>query len=78
MPAKSKVQQRAAGADKKRCAEGKKPRNFPCDVASEFAHAPAGTTKGLPERSMRPKGSAPFSNAELTQGFRRLGNALED
>ena len=73
MPATSKVQQRAAGADKARCERGEKPRNMPCKVAEEFAHAPGGSVKGLPERKDRPKGSAPSSNAELVQGYRSLG-----
>lgn len=73
MPAKSKAQHRAAGADVARCERGEKPRNMPCDVAKEFAHAPGGSLKGLPERSKRPKGSAPFSDAELRQGYRSLG-----
>lgn len=75
MPATSKRQQRAAGADKARCAAGQKPRNFPCDVAAEFAHAPGGTVKGLPERKKRPKGSPPNTNAEIARGFRSLGKA---
>lgn len=78
MPAVSRKQQRAAGADKGRCERGEKPRTFPCSVAEEFAHAPGGTTKSLPERKMRPKGSAPFSDGELTQGYRRLGSGLDE
>lgn len=74
MPATSKSQQRAAGADKARCERGEKPRNFPCKVADEFAHAPGGTVKGLPERKMRPKGSAPFTDRELAHGFRKIGD----
>jgi hypothetical protein len=71
--------QRAAGADKARCDRGEKPRNFSCKAAEEFAHAPGGTTKGLPERTKErdrsTKGSPPFSNAELAAGYRRIGRA---
>lgn len=77
MPARSKRQQAAAGADKARCDRGEAPKTFPsCTLAEEFAQAPGGTTKGLPERRLRDKstrGSAPLSSAEITQGFRRLG-----
>jgi len=66
MPAVSGREQRAAGADAGRCEKGQKPRTFPsCDVAREFAHTAAG--------KRATKGSPPFGERELRQGFRRLG-----
>lgn len=77
MPAKSKRMQRfMAGCEHN--PESMKGKCPPKAVAEEFSHAPGGTTKGLPERSLRPKGSAPFSDRELTQGYRRLGSGLDD
>lgn len=71
MPAKSRAQQRAAGADRARCRADEAPKTMPCDVAAKFARAPAGL-QSLPPRTVRPHGSAPFSDAELRQGYRRL------
>ena len=74
MPAKSKSQARAAGADVGRCERGEKPRNFgSCETAREFARAPGGSLKGLPERKHRPKASPASTDAELVQGYRSLG-----
>lgn len=43
MPAKTPRQQRAAGADVARCAQGDEPRTFPtCKLAREFARKPPG------------------------------------
>ena len=49
MPAKSRSQQRAAGADVARCERGETPKTFgDCQTAREFART--GSTKRLPER----------------------------
>lgn len=77
MPAVSKAQQRAAGADVGRCKIGEKPRTFgSCRVAEEFARGPGRTVKGLPERSAldrSTKGSPPLTDAEIAQGYRKIG-----
>lgn len=73
MPPVSKAQQRAAGADKARCEAGEKPRNFSCKAAEEFAMAPGGIGK-LPEHVKKStRGSAPFSEQEISAGYRKVG-----
>ena len=75
MPATSKAMQRFMGLCKSNPekARGECP---PPDVAAEFAKAPGGTVKGLPEKVARDRstrGSPAFSPGELAQGFRRVG-----
>jgi hypothetical protein len=55
MPAESKAQQHFAGFLKANPAERKR-RGISAKFAEDFAHAPKGTTKGLPERKKKKKG----------------------
>ena len=52
MPAVSKAQQRYAGFLKANPAERKR-RGISAKFAEDFAHAPKGTTKGLPARKSK-------------------------
>lgn len=54
MPAKSKAQQRFMGMLSEN-AQRAKAEGVPMKVAREFAHAPGGTTKNLPERKAKKK-----------------------
>ena len=77
MPARSKRQQKAAGADVARGEAGQPLKTFPdLATARKFARAPGGTLKGLPAKVARDRstrGSPAFSPGELAQGFRRVG-----
>jgi len=69
MPAVSKAQQAFAGAELARRRAGKETRS---DMeTSELRKLASAPTANLPERA-RPRGSAPFTDAELAQGYRRL------
>ncbi len=75
MPARSRAQQRfmALCAHSPAHARGQCPTKA---VAREFAQAPGGL-KGLPPRATRPKGSPPFTDAELRQGYRVAEKGLD-
>ncbi len=70
-PIESEAQRGLFGAELARRRAGEEPRMLGITTQELIDHLKEAKGKDLPAR-VRPKGSAPFSNTEMNQGYRRI------